>query len=317
MFRYLADSYSAKYPDDVLKLIEIDLRRVSIFHVVRILWSLRGSLVFWNCSVLGIHWYFLLIAKMFGARIALYPHLVVDHRLLESKFAKIRNAQMMASLRLVDYVVSISEGNDERIRNIHRKTKLVPVRNFVESENLEAFHGGLNYRRVAVIGRIQEKHKGQVALLKALKPILGKGSFCIDFFGSGPDEESLKSCIESLGLGECCVLHGWKTEPEIYKNDFGIVINYSRWEGLSLGLLEAIFHNRIVVGNDILGNRELLDQNRLFKNEDELVQLMVDLQKTPEDALILEANAKKHEIQRKYSKNLSLSHLHEFTTSRC
>jgi len=223
---------------------------------------------------------------------------------------------MTTSIRLANHVISISEGNDERIRKIYRHAKIIPVRNFVESENTQPFEGRLNYRRIAVIGRIQEKHKGQVTLLKALAPILGKKDLFIDFFGSGPDEDALKDCIESLNIGNHCVMHGWKNEAEIFGHDFGIVLNYSRWEGLSLGLLEAVFHNRIVLGNDIPGNRELLEPNRLFRSENELIELLDELQQIPAENLVHEANEKKRVLQWKYSKNRSLNTLHEFVVSR-
>lgn len=311
MFRHIVDSYAEAFPQEVAGVFEVDLNKSSVFRVFKLLWGARKTVIFWNCSVLGIHWLYLLAIKVFGAKLVLYPHLAVDHRLLGSKMASLRNLQMKISLRLSDAVIGISEGNDAQINRLHPRANIIPVRNFVASENTNEFHGGLDYRKIAVIGRIQEKHKGQIALISALAPILGKDGYSIDFFGSGPDEDELLKVIRDRSLDASCTLHGWKSELEIYAHDFGIVINYSRWEGLSLSLLESIFQNRIVFGNDIPGNRELLEPERLFSDSSELIRSLERLKNTPESSLVQEVNKKKRLATQVYSKEKSIQRLHE------
>ena len=53
---------------------------------------------------------------------------------------------------------------------------------------------------------------------------------------------------------------GWKSNTADWYEIFDIVILYSKWEGLSLTILEAMSMKKPIIASDIKGNNELVNE---------------------------------------------------------
>ena len=106
---------------------------------------------------------------------------------------------------------------------------------------------------LACVGRLCEQ-KGQDVLLRAWPQIRSLvPSAQLVFVGSGPDEDELRA------FGAPNVLFaGARDDVDTWLAASSVVVVPSRWEALSLGLLEAMAAGRTVVATDVDGVREAL-----------------------------------------------------------
>jgi len=312
MFSNMASAFERTYAKSMGAIHVVHLKKQSIAEILRVFFSLRGKCVLLNCSVLGVGLWQVLLLRMCRSTIVLYPHLVIDHRILGSKLPWLRNFQMKPMLRLSTSVISISRGNDARLMSILPNVRLVAARNFVSADAVKCEHPALDFSRIAVIGRIQEKHKGQLAILRSLGHLLDAGVLRIDFFGSGPDEKLLSDFIVERHWEHSCTMHGWKSEEEIYSHPFSAVINFSRWEGLPLSLIEAIRHGRIVIANDIPGNQELTHPDWLFSGSSDCARVVEKFLNSPRESLERSIEQSKKLIECNYNEMAAMRSLEAF-----
>jgi glycosyltransferase involved in cell wall biosynthesis len=113
---------------------------------------------------------------------------------------------------------------------------------------------GLPEGPVAVcVGRLDHQ-KGQDVLLEAWPSVLDRVSDAhLVLVGSGPDEESLQSATPAgvQFAGERPDVRDWLAAADV-------VVVPSRWEGMSIGLLEALARGRSVVATDAAGSAEAI-----------------------------------------------------------
>jgi len=252
-----------------------DLSSTSRLAVLRALWRQRGGTVVYNMSVLGIGVFPMLLLKALGNRIVLYPHVVVAPAKSRPRLWRLRALLQRASLRIADQVIMISDGNWFELERLLPANKATFVYNYVGCENEQPFRLTPLNRKIAVIGRLQDKHKQQLTFLQQHGAFIKEAGLEVHFFGTGPDEGALRKLVRSHDLARHCFFWGWLEEEAIYGHDFSFVLNLSRWEGLPLSVMEALYRDRIVLASDIHGNRELLYGDFLFKNESDLRQLLL------------------------------------------
>lgn len=268
--------FSAAFPEAAPEFRQIKLKgRLSLLPL-RSLLGLPGGTVVFNMSVLGVYFAPLLFLKLTGRRIVLYPHIVTDHRTLQSKFPAVRNVFRALSLKLADEVILISDGNDEIIREIGGARKSSFVYNYVNCENgaAPAWKGD---RSIAIIGRFQNRHKRQLQFLERFGTQCRELGITVHLFGDGEDRDAIVSLVESKGLRDTVRLHGWLDEEEIFRNPFSFVLCYSMWEGLPLNVLESIYRDRVVLGKDIPGVREIIHPAFRFSDDEGLAALLRDV----------------------------------------
>jgi len=252
-----------------------DLSSTSRLAVLRALWRQRGGTVVYNMSVLGIGVFPLLLLKALGNRVVLYPHVVVAPAKSRPRLWRLRAMLQHASLRIADQVIMISDGNWFELEHLLPADKATIVYNYVGCENDQPFRFTPLNRKIAVIGRLQDRHKQQLTFLEEHGAFIKDAGLEVHFFGNGPDERALRECVHSHGLERHCFFWGWLEEDAIYAHDFSFVLNLSRWEGLPLSVMEALYRDRIVLASDIHGNRELLYGDFLFKDGSDLRQLLL------------------------------------------
>lgn len=288
--------------------LRIDRASTGWRQMLASLCRLRGGLVVYNMSVLGIGVFPLLLLKALGNRVVLYPHVVVDPEKSRPRLWRLRAWLRRLSLIVADRVVIISDGNWFELERFLTIAKAPVVYNYVTCENDRPFRAGPLNRRVAVIGRLQDSHKRQLSLLREHGGFVKASGIELHFFGSGPDEAMMREQVAVQGLERHCFFRGWLDQEAIYAHDFSFVLNLSRWEGLPLSVMEAIYGDRIVIASDIHGNRELLYGDFLFKNDGELRELLLSMVRDHQiDTELL--RAQKHRLFVRCNKARSLAAL--------
>lgn len=109
--------------------------------------------------------------------------------------------------------------------------------------------------RLVSVGRL-EHQKDPIGLLEAVSAI-GLENWTLDFVGDGPLREALQRRIQRLGLDERIRLLGVRSDvPEIL-NDCHIFVQFSRFEGMPIAVLEAGACSMPVVATNV-GLNELI-----------------------------------------------------------
>jgi glycosyltransferase involved in cell wall biosynthesis len=107
------------------------------------------------------------------------------------------------------------------------------------------------------VARLEPAAKGQDLLLKTLaRPEWRDRPVELNLFGTGPDEEALRRMAETLHLKNVYFRGHVSDIGAIWEQNHLLVLP-SRFEGLPLALVEAMWRGRPQVVTDVGGNAEL------------------------------------------------------------
>ncbi len=116
--------------------------------------------------------------------------------------------------------------------------------------------------RLACVGRIDMREKGQAVLLRILamekwrrRPIR------LTFYGTGHNAAGLRAMADFLKLDHVRFA-GFTSAPETIWRDHHALILSSRCEGLPLVEVEAMLSGRVVIATDVGGNAEVLTEGQ-------------------------------------------------------
>ena len=102
------------------------------------------------------------------------------------------------------------------------------------------------------VGRLTEQ-KGYDLLIRALPGLPGA---TVVLVGDGPQRERLEDLAAQLGVAERLRITGWTDDPRPYLSACDVFALPSRWEGMPLGILEAMHAGLPVVASDVGSVRE-------------------------------------------------------------
>ncbi|MDB5696451.1 MAG: glycosyltransferase [Sphingomonas bacterium] len=116
--------------------------------------------------------------------------------------------------------------------------------------------------RLACVGRLYPKEKGQDLLLRVLARKKWRDRpLSVTFFGEGEQRAGLESMARLLGLDRVRFAGFTSDVAAIWADHHGLVLP-SRAEGLPLVLVEAMMAGRVAVVTDVGGNAEVIDDGR-------------------------------------------------------
>ena len=170
--------------------------------------------------------------------------------------------------RWADRILCVSEGEAQEAAEIGiRRDRLTVISNGVDLSRWPAAdaaarsaareHLGLDASAPMVVnvGRLS-RQKGQDQLLDAWTSVRAAVPGArLYLIGDGPDRETLQAAI---GSDEDVVLYGNSTEVPLWLAAADLVVMASRWEGMSLSVLEAAAVGRSVVVTDVAGMRDVV-----------------------------------------------------------
>jgi glycosyltransferase involved in cell wall biosynthesis len=142
-------------------------------------------------------------------------------------------------------------------------------------------------RIIGVMGRVEFGQKRQDFLIQAVarqREALAGYRFVI--VGDGPDLPTAMRLVEKLGVGDRVQFMAWQKDPFALYPALDAVLIPSRYEGVPLVMLEAMFHRIPVLASDVDGMADVLPIECRFRSGDaaEMVQKLIALpgQATPE-----------------------------------
>lgn len=113
--------------------------------------------------------------------------------------------------------------------------------------------------RLACVGRLDAKEKGQDLLLRVLARNRWRARpLSVTFYGTGLHAHGLEQLARHLGLTSVTFAGFVRDVAAIWDNHHGLVLG-SRCEGLPLVLVEAMLSGRVAIVTDAGGNAEVLE----------------------------------------------------------
>lgn len=113
--------------------------------------------------------------------------------------------------------------------------------------------------RLACVGRLHPKEKGQDLLLRVLaRPRWRDRPLSVTFYGDGLQRASLERMARNLGLGNVAFAGFVDDVPAIWNDHHGLILP-SRCEGMPIALVEAMLSGRVPIVTDVGGNAEVVD----------------------------------------------------------
>ena len=112
--------------------------------------------------------------------------------------------------------------------------------------------------RLACVGRLHPKEKGQDLLLRVLaRPRWRDRPLSVTFYGDGLQRASLERMAHGLGLTSVTFAGFVRDIPAIWSNHHGLILP-SRCEGMPIVLVEAMLSGRVPIVTDTGGNAEIV-----------------------------------------------------------
>jgi glycosyltransferase involved in cell wall biosynthesis len=179
-----------------------------------------------------------------GARV-----LAVDHLPLPAAIPRVRRIGRRLLARTLSAHVSVGEHSARMVEAVVGlpRDSVVSVPNGVPP--LAA--GPARARTAGVVigslGRLTEQ-KGYDLLVRAL-PVLSDARLVL--VGDGPERSALERMASELGVAERLTITGWVTNAPSHLAGFDVFALPSRWEGMPLGILEAMHAGLPVVATDV------------------------------------------------------------------
>lgn len=121
-------------------------------------------------------------------------------------------------------------------------------------------------RLVVCVGRLS-RQKGQDLAIRALAQLENRDAI-LRLLGDGPDQGELIRLASELGVSERVEFWGSVADPDRHLRAADVVVVPSRWDGMSLALLEAMAVGTAIVATDVAGTEVLGDAGIVVPVED-------------------------------------------------
>lgn len=180
--------------------------------------------------------------------------------------------------RFTDLFICVSNYDAKigrRDKVLNSKSNVVVIHNgtLPPQQKAEINHAVHTPIRLVMIARFS-KQKRQEQLIKALGQI-DKKLFHLTFVGDGETLDECKQLVNELNLSKNITFVGFKDNvaPYLIKNDVYILTSF--YEGLPLGIIEAMSFGLPIIASNVGGNSELVTNNingYLVNNTHELIK---------------------------------------------
>ena len=177
--------------------------------------------------------------------------------------------------RYCDKIVQVSQAEcDSAVRHGINKEKLTVVPNAVElyrflensAENGKLLSEKLGLQGdstvIGMVGRLEGQKNPEMFVKVANEMLKTNKDIHFALIGDGKMEPAIRAQIDGFGIGGNVHLTGWLEDVEGYLKSLSLALQLSRWEGLSITLLELMAAGVCVAVSDIDGNREVIRDNQ-------------------------------------------------------
>ncbi len=210
---------------------------------------------------------------------------------------------------LTNKVISVSESEKREIlRNkIVKQDKILVIRNGVKINDENHYLSKVENDKFIILNVNRFNYQKNPELVLKIGERL-KSDYDMNFelfvLGHGEDFIKIEQEINKKGLGENIKLTGNVEDIKNYYKKADCFLSTSRWEGLSLAVLEAMSFGIPVIASNVVGNTDLI------KHEDN--GFLFELDKTIDACKYIELIYKDNDIRKKISENAFLTLKNEY-----
>lgn len=232
--------------------------------------------------------------------------IVITEHAIESKRKKYKFFKVIDKYflyRKAKKVVAVSQICKKKLDDWLEGVKDIEV--IYNGVNIEYFRNGISLREnfipkitkkdkiICMVSRLH-KDKDHITVIKALKK-LPENIKCI-FVGEGPEREKIENLIKEMELKNRVFLVGDQKNVRDYLKTSDLGILSSKAEGFGLTLIETLASGRLIIGSNVSGISEILDEKELlfeYKNVNDLVQKIENILIKNKNVEYLEEKMKK------------------------
>jgi len=192
-------------------------------------------------------------------------------------------------LKFVDLPVFVCKENFEQAKKIKLiKNGIVIYNGIPEAEFLEREVARKFFEEkikvdlkekflIGSIGRL-DYSKNYEFLIEVFPEILKikPNAICL-IIGEGKERKKYEKLIERFGLKEKIFLIGEIENASKYLKGFDLFVLPSRYEGLSITLIEALFSQIPILASDVGGNKEIVGENNVFCSKEDFLKKIENL----------------------------------------
>jgi glycosyltransferase involved in cell wall biosynthesis len=205
----------------------------------------------------------------------------------------VRNIRIMGEKYLTsktDLNISVSSSNQQTGKHFIKSFDSVVVNNGIDQKKFDPEKKYKDIRAelgissddilILFIARFTA-HKQPLALIKAFENALSSDSISnmhLLMVGDGDQKPQAKELIRKLGLNNKVTLESFRKDVPDVLAAADIFVLPSLWEGLPIGLLEAMAMGKAVIASNVDGTREVIknNENGLLIETDHLVENLTD-----------------------------------------
>jgi glycosyltransferase involved in cell wall biosynthesis len=247
---HLPGSPGPRDPRAFLRLVSLLRReRPDVAHAYLIVASIYGRLAALAAGV----------PVVLAAEQNVYARKPRRHALMERALAA-RTYRVIACCRTVaDFYVRQTGVPARKVATIYNAARFGPLPSAADRAPARARLGLPEDALVlGTLGRLAEQ-KGQATLLEAVARLApGRPRLTLFLAGRGPLRDDLEARAERLGIAERVRFLGVRRDRDALFAAMDAFVLPSRWEGLSLALVEALGAGRAVVATRVGGNPEVV-----------------------------------------------------------
>lgn len=168
------------------------------------------------------------------------------------------------SKRYADAIVTLTlQDKNFYCENLTRKIQVINIPNFLNSENVG--HADIDKKNVVAIGRLTYQ-KGFDILLNIWAEARSKmkdRKWKLYIVGDGEDKDKLLQQAEKLNILDSVCFVGAKKDVSTYYLNSSIYLMTSRFEGLPMVLIEALWHGLPIISFDcVTGPADIVDDGQ-------------------------------------------------------
>jgi glycosyltransferase involved in cell wall biosynthesis len=242
-------------------------------------------------------------------------YIPMAHRLASSSgpMSAVRDMVDRYLYQLPDKVITISEGVKHMLRQRGVRCEVSVVCNGIKpdcsesgnrSRNRAAYGWSRDKYVIVTVGRIAFRQKAQDFLVNAItkyRDQLRGTRFCV--VGEGPDEQMLRNMMREAKLENCISILPWSSNLAPLYSAADMLLIPSRFEGVPLVMLEAMWHQLPVVASNVDGMAQVLPREWLFQcgDAESLVKTILRVRHSDNSQLLV---ASKRRVLEEFSMSL-------------
>lgn len=204
--------------------------------------------------------------------------------------------------------ISVSQSNKESGKELIPSFESIVVNNGI---NLQKFNPANQFKDIRTELKLPKDkilvlfiarftlHKQPLTLIKGFAEAVKQNTnMHLLMVGDGDQKEEAKQLIEYLQIGEHVTLEKFRQDVPDVLAAADIFVLPSLWEGLPIGLLEAMAMGKAIIASNADGTREIVEHNKngvlvsINALQKETTEALVQLSKQPQFRKELEINAR-------------------------